>query len=98
MHQIRHFLAVVETLNFTQAAEKCHVAQPSLSRAIIKLEEELGGELFRRERGLTHLTELDKLMQPLMSRCYESAAAAKKLAASYKKGTRPASGCPFSQR
>ncbi len=55
MHQIRHFLAVVETLNFTQAAEKCHVAQPSLSRAIIKLEEELGGELFRRERGLTHL-------------------------------------------
>jgi DNA-binding transcriptional LysR family regulator len=86
MHQVRYFLAVAEALNFTQAAEQCHVAQPSLSRAIIKLEEELGGELFRRERGLTHLTELGKLMQPLMSQCYESAVAAKTLAASYKKG------------
>lgn len=43
MHQIRYFLAVARTLSFTQASEECHVAQPSLSRAIIKLEEELGG-------------------------------------------------------
>ena len=52
MHQIRYFLSVAKTLNFTQAADECHVAQPSLSRAILKLEEELGGDLFRRERGL----------------------------------------------
>ena len=64
-HQIRYFLAVAKTLNFTQAAEECHVAQPSLSRAIRNLEEELGGELFRRERALSHLTELGKLMLPL---------------------------------
>ena len=38
MHQIRYFLAVAKTLNFTQAAEECHVAQPSLSRAIRNLE------------------------------------------------------------
>ena len=50
---IRYFLAVARTLNFTQAADECHVSQPSLSRAIIKLEEELGGDLFRRERSLT---------------------------------------------
>jgi DNA-binding transcriptional LysR family regulator len=87
MHQIRYFLAAAKTLNFTQAAEECHVAQPSLSRAIRNLEEELGGDLFRRERSLTHLTELGRLMQPLLTQSYESALAAKSLAASYKKGT-----------
>lgn len=86
MHQVRYFLAVARTLNFTQAADECHVAQPSLSRAIIKLEEELGGDLFRRERGLTHLTDLGRLMQPLLMQCFDSANAAKQLAASYKKG------------
>lgn len=85
MHQIRYFLAVSKTLNFTQAAEECHVAQPSLSRAILKLEEELGGELFRRERGLTHMTDLGRMMLPLLTQSYESANAAKQLAASYKK-------------
>jgi DNA-binding transcriptional LysR family regulator len=86
MHQVRYFLAVARTLSFTQAAEECHVAQPSLSRAIIKLEEELGGNLFRRERRLTHLTELGRMMLPLLTQCYESATAAKQLATSYRKG------------
>jgi DNA-binding transcriptional LysR family regulator len=86
MHQIRYFLAVAKTLNFTQAAEECHVAQPSLSRAIRNLEEELGGDLFRRERSLSHLTELGKLMLPLLTHAFDSAQAAKTLASSYKSG------------
>ena len=61
MHQTRYFLAVCEALNFTRAAHHCNVAQPSLTRAIKKLEEELGGPLFRRERTRTHLTDLGRL-------------------------------------
>lgn len=63
MRQIRYFLAACETLNFTRAAERCDVSVPSLTRAIQALEKELGGELFRRERHLTHLTDLGRLMQ-----------------------------------
>ena len=63
LHQINYFLAASETLNFTRAAENCDVAVPTLTRAIKKLEEELGGQLFRRERHLTHLTDLGRLMQ-----------------------------------
>lgn len=86
MHQIRYFLAVTRHLNFTRAAEECHVAQPSLTRAIKLLEEELGGELFRRERNLSHLTDLGTRMQPLMQQCYDSALNAKSLATSLKSG------------
>ena len=64
MHQVRYFLAVCELLNFTRAAERCNVSQPALTRAVKKLEEQLGGPLFRRERNLTHLTELGRMMKP----------------------------------
>ena len=67
MHQIRYFLAVCETLNFTRAAESCHVSQPSLTRAIKGLEDEFGGPLFRRERNNTHLTGLGEMMRPHLS-------------------------------
>lgn len=62
-HQIRYFLATSETLNFTNAAAQCNVSQPALTRAIKKLEEELGGPLFRRERNRTHLTDLGHVMR-----------------------------------
>jgi DNA-binding transcriptional LysR family regulator len=86
MHQVRYFLAVARVLNFTRAAEECHVAQPSLTRAIKQLEQELGGELFRRERNLTHLSDLGQRMLPLMQQCYDSALSAKTLATSIKSG------------
>ena len=70
MHQIRYFLAVAETLNFTRAAEQCNVTQPSLTRAIQKLEEEVGGLLFSREHHNTHLTELGRLVLPHLESIY----------------------------
>lgn len=86
MHQVRYFLAVARVLNFTRAAEECHVAQPSLTRAIKQLEAELGGDLFRRERNLTHLTDLGHRMLPMLQQCYDSAMTAKSLAQSIKSG------------
>ena len=64
IHHIRYFLAVCETRNFTRAAERCNVTQPALSRAIQQLEDEVGGLLFRRERNLTHITDLGALLRP----------------------------------
>jgi DNA-binding transcriptional LysR family regulator len=86
MQQIRYFLAAARTLNFTRAAEECNVAQPSLTRAIQQLEEELGGDLFRRERKLSHLTDLGQRMLPLMQQCHDMAQGAKVLAGSIKRG------------
>ncbi len=80
MQQIRYFLALAETLNFTRAAEDCNVSQPALTRAIQSLEGELGGDLVRREGRHSHLTELGKRMLPLLQRCYESALTARELA------------------
>ncbi|MGH6928189.1 MAG: LysR family transcriptional regulator, partial [Dongiaceae bacterium] len=74
MHEVRYFLAVCDTLNFTRAAERCNVSQPSLTRAIQKLEAELGGLLFRRERSATHLTDLGQLMRPRLEQILAEAA------------------------
>jgi DNA-binding transcriptional LysR family regulator len=87
MHQVRYFLSVARTLNFTRAAEECNVSQPALTRAIQQLEDEFSGELLRREGKLSHLTELGQRMLPLMQQCYESALAAKSLASALKRGT-----------
>ncbi|WP_406855200.1 LysR family transcriptional regulator [Alsobacter sp. KACC 23698] len=78
MHQVRYFLAVCDHLNFTRAAEHCHVAQPSLTRAIKLLEEELGGALFHRERANTHLSELGRMVRPHLQELYEKSLTAKK--------------------
>src|ERR687887_2614973 len=86
MHQVRYFLATVGELNFTKAAEKCNVTQPSLTRAIKQLEDELGGDLFRRERPQAQLTELGQRMLPLLRQCYEAAMGARSLAAAIKSG------------
>ena len=80
MHQVRYFLSMARLLSFTRAAYACNVSQPSLTRAIQKLEDEFDGLLFRRERSRTHLTDLGRLMLPHLERTFEAAQAAKQLA------------------
>ncbi len=77
MHQVRYFLAVCKAQNFSRAAEACHVAQPSLTKAIKKLEEEFGGELFYRERHRTQLTDLGRRLQPHFETVFAATTAAK---------------------
>ncbi len=83
IHQVRYFLAVCEALNFTRAADRCHVAQPSLTRAIKKLEEELGGPLFRRGRAGTRLTDLGRMMKPHLEQVMAASESARAEAESF---------------
>ena len=80
MQQIRYFLAVADKLNFTRAAEQCNVTQPSLTRAIKLLEEELGGPLIYRERNNTRLTELGRMVRSHLEHVYEEAQETKRAA------------------
>jgi LysR family transcriptional regulator, hydrogen peroxide-inducible genes activator len=77
LQQVRYFLALCESLNFTRAAEACNVTQPSLTRAIQALEAEFGGPLLHRERNKTHLTELGSLVRPYLENLMGQAAVAK---------------------
>ncbi len=85
MHQVRYFLAVCAELNFTRAAERCNVAQPSLTRAIKLLEDELGGPLFHRERANTHLSELGRMVKPYLEQVFQQTREAKRLATDFSK-------------
>ncbi len=64
VHQLRYFCAVAETGNFTRAAEREQVAQPSLSQQIMKLEEELAVRLFDRLGRSVRLTDMGQMFLP----------------------------------
>jgi LysR family transcriptional regulator, hydrogen peroxide-inducible genes activator len=57
LSQLRYVMAVADTGNFTRAAARSNIAQPSLSQQIIKLERELGQKLFHRLGRKAVLTE-----------------------------------------
>ena len=63
---VRYFLAVCDELNFTRAAKKCGVSQPSLTNAVKRLEREVGGALFVRSTRPPHveLTALARKLHP----------------------------------
>lgn len=60
LRQINQFLAVAETLNFRQAAERLHMAQPPLSMAIRRMEDAIGAPLFLRGRRGVALTDVGR--------------------------------------
>lgn len=63
IEQLRQFMAIVQTENFTRAADIIGLSQPALSRSIARLEEELGQPLFERKARSLDLTEAGKLLQ-----------------------------------
>lgn len=81
MHQLRYVVAVARTGNFSRAAEQCHVAQPSLSQQIQKLEGELGERLFDRMKREAKLTAHGEVFLRRAVRILEEVDAAKREAA-----------------
>src|SRR6185369_11221217 len=57
LRHLRYFVSVAEALSFTKAAEKLHTAQPSLTRQIKNLEDELGVRLLHRTKQKVTLTD-----------------------------------------
>jgi LysR family transcriptional regulator, hydrogen peroxide-inducible genes activator len=80
LNQVRYFITLCRTLNFTRAAEQCNVTQPAFTRSIQRLEDELGGALLFRERNLTQLTELGRAMRTHLETMLDAADAAQALA------------------
>ncbi len=64
LQQLRYVIAVAETLNFTRAAERCHVVQSALSHRVAALEKELGARLFDRTNRSVRLTVAGEAFLP----------------------------------
>ena len=67
INQMRYFLEVASTQHVTRSAERLHIAQPALSKAIHNLEQELGVPLFASKGRNIVLTEYGKYLQEKMS-------------------------------
>jgi DNA-binding transcriptional LysR family regulator len=85
LRHLRYFVTVAELLNFTKAAAKLRVAQPSLSRQIRDLEEELGVSLLERNSRFVRLTEAGKAFATEARAVLEHAEAAARTARAFAK-------------
>ena len=79
MQQVDYFLTLCEELNFTRAARRCGVSQPSLTTAIGTLERELGGALFYRKPAIA-LTGLGRMVRPYLDEIARNADRAREVA------------------
>lgn len=80
LYQIRYFLNLADTLNFTRASERSFVSQPALTKAIQRLEEAVGGRLFHRTKSSVQLTEFGHAMLPSFQQLFDHAQHAKEQA------------------
>jgi hypothetical protein len=80
-NQVRYFLALCEEQSFTRAAKRCGVSQPSVSNAIKRLEEELGGDLFHRTKNGAKLSPLGVAIRPYLDQINDCAEGARRDAA-----------------
>jgi LysR family hydrogen peroxide-inducible transcriptional activator len=81
VHQLRYVCAIADTGNFSRAAERCQITQPSLSQQVLKLEEELGTKLFDRLGRSIRLTESGRAFIPRARTILEQMEAARSSAA-----------------
>ena len=79
LNQIRYFLAVCDEANFTRAAKRCRISQPSLTNAVKALENELGGCLFDRSECMK-LTDLGYAVRPQFIKIMRAVNAAEEVA------------------
>lgn len=68
LQYLKYFSSVAETLNFSEAARRCRVSQPSLSAQIKILEDRLGTQLFHRNRRTVTLTREGQALVPRVRR------------------------------
>ncbi len=73
LQQLRYLLAVSEELNFTRAAQRCHIAQSGLSHQVAQLEKELGVRLFERSSRSVRLTPEGQVFLPYARRILRDA-------------------------
>lgn len=64
LRQLRYFVAVAESLNFSRAAEVLYISQSALSQQVADLEREMGVELLRRSKRMVELTDAGRLLLP----------------------------------
>jgi DNA-binding transcriptional LysR family regulator len=83
LRHLRYFVAVGDALSFTKAAENLHLAQPSLTRQIRNLEDEIGVPLLNRSNHRVSLTEEGKVFlldaRKLIALCAESVATVQRM-------------------
>lgn len=83
LRHLRYFVAVAEALSFTKAAQKMRLAQPSLTRQVRNLEDEIGVRLLDRANNRVGLTEEGRLFlfdaKKLLAMCAESVAAVQRM-------------------
>ena len=72
IQQIQYFLMAAEKMSFTETAKVMYVSQPAVSRQILLLEEEIGLELFRRNKSTLQLTGAGNVWQRFSQKPFRS--------------------------